>query len=284
LEKPVTFLCDNNILCGILHEPDNNPPITIVAMVVGGYQTRYGSHRLYVQLARYLARHGHSVLRFDYEGMGDSQGNFVGFRNAGPSINAAVDFLSKLFHNKKIIIWSLCDGSSASAIYAYENPEKISGLILSNTYISTEKSFAMANLKYYYTSRLKEINFWKKFLSFQINYQKSLQEITNSLKKIAFARSPFLNFDHDENRASLPKLVLLGLNQLGKPITCIIANEDILAKEFYSALRKDKKSKKLLSQKKIVCHIIKGARHTFDQPEAKKKLFDITLKALDNYL
>lgn len=283
LEKPVSFICNNKKLYGILHEPDNNSPIVIVIMVVGGYQTRYGSHRLYIKLARYLTMHGHGVLRFDCEGKGDSSGDFVGLRNAALSIDAAVDYMGKVFYDKKIIIWSLCDGSSASAIYAYEKPEKIAGLILSNTYVSTEKSYATANLKYYYVSRLKKRKFWKKLLSFKVDLKKSLEEIGKALKKTICPKKELKQIDKEQNSMTLPELVLLGMSQLGKPIVCIIANEDILAKEFYGALKKDKRIKQLLSKKKIKCQVIKGADHTFDQPAAQKELFDVTLQALNGY-
>ena len=45
-----------------------------VLIVTGGPQYRAGSHRQFVLLARFLAARGMAVLRFDYRGMGDSEG------------------------------------------------------------------------------------------------------------------------------------------------------------------------------------------------------------------
>jgi len=45
-----------------------------------------GSHRQFVQLARRLAKQGYPTLRFDYRGMGDSEGVYRSFENVGPDL------------------------------------------------------------------------------------------------------------------------------------------------------------------------------------------------------
>ena len=94
MEEAVQFSIANKKLYGILHYPSDNMSNLIIIMVTGGPQTRIGSHRLYVQLARFLSKKNFLVFRFDYEGLGDSEGDFIGFRGAIPSINAAIDFAS----------------------------------------------------------------------------------------------------------------------------------------------------------------------------------------------
>ena len=75
LEKAIEFSCLDKKLYGILHIPDHFRIIDqIVLMIVGGPQTRVGSHRLYVQFARKISEKGFAVFRFDYEGIGDSEG------------------------------------------------------------------------------------------------------------------------------------------------------------------------------------------------------------------
>ena len=117
-------------------------------MVIGGPQTRVGSHRLYVQLARYLTEKGISVFRFDYEGNGDSEGRWVGYKHADESIKSTINYLKKTIVSlKNIYIWSLCDGATSCLKFASENNELISGLILCNPYLHGDVGKAKTLLK-----------------------------------------------------------------------------------------------------------------------------------------
>ena len=70
-EFPVVFSCGGDQLVGMVHPAAARLGVVIV---VGGPQYRVGSHRQFVLMARDLAREGYPVLRFDYRGMGDSDG------------------------------------------------------------------------------------------------------------------------------------------------------------------------------------------------------------------
>jgi hypothetical protein len=49
-----------------------------VVIIVVGPQYRAGLHRQFVSLARTLSTAGFLVLRYDYRGMGDSDGEYLG--------------------------------------------------------------------------------------------------------------------------------------------------------------------------------------------------------------
>ncbi|NND69017.1 MAG: hydrolase 1, exosortase A system-associated, partial [Halioglobus sp.] len=61
--------------------------------MVGGPQYRVGSHRQFTLLARHLAAQGFTSLRFDYSGMGDSEGVRARFDNVREDVEAALDAL-----------------------------------------------------------------------------------------------------------------------------------------------------------------------------------------------
>ena len=152
-------------------------------MVTGGPQTRVGSHRLYVQLARYLADHCMASFRFDYEGTGDAEGAWVGYRHAGPSIKAAIEYIKTSNHEyQNIIIWSLCDGATASILYAAQNPDDLKAMILCNPYLFNEEGKAKTILKYYYINRLFQKDFWKKVFAFHFNFKDSMDSFKKLLR------------------------------------------------------------------------------------------------------
>src|SRR5580704_12628654 len=68
-ELPISFLCENDRMYGILHVPEK-PAKRGILMVQGRPAYRVGPHRLYVELARAWAARGYPVMRMDYRGSG----------------------------------------------------------------------------------------------------------------------------------------------------------------------------------------------------------------------
>ena len=82
MEYAKTFCSHEQQLLSIIHPAqaaEITDPQTGVLIIVGGPQYRVGSHRQFVQLARALASNGIATMRFDYTGMGDSQGKKAEF-------------------------------------------------------------------------------------------------------------------------------------------------------------------------------------------------------------
>jgi pimeloyl-ACP methyl ester carboxylesterase len=75
-ETPVTFECRNQQIVGIIHLPNKkNPPTVIMCHGWGG--NKLGTWTgLFVKTARKFCNNGFAVLRFDFRGSGDSQGDF----------------------------------------------------------------------------------------------------------------------------------------------------------------------------------------------------------------
>jgi LmbE family N-acetylglucosaminyl deacetylase len=89
-ESAIAFGCEAETLFGVLHRPVQ-PGTRGVVIVVGGPQTRVGSHRQFVLLARALAAAGVAALRFDYRGMGDSSGSVRDFTTIDADIWAGAE-------------------------------------------------------------------------------------------------------------------------------------------------------------------------------------------------
>jgi exosortase A-associated hydrolase 1 len=281
MEEPVQFTCNQKRLYGILHLPDTvMNPSTIVIIITGGPQVRIGAHRLYVQLSRFLCEHNIATLRFDYEGMGDSEGDFVGFQYAEASIDTATNYLRQKFKGKSnFLFWSLCDGATAAVLYAARNLEDVNGLILCNPLVLTEQGLARSTIKHYYINRI----FNKKFLSKLIRFEVDVKETFKSLWK--YISDAYLRGEASPDMSSavtweLPDVVFDSLGSFEKPVGIILSANDIVASNFQDEMQKSEIMKMACKTNHITSCIINGADHTFTDPSAKEELFAVTLQMI----
>src|SRR5882672_7230784 len=103
VELPVLFHCEGDQLVGVLARPDQPRDVGVV-VVVGGPQYRVGSHRQFILLARTLASEGIACLRFDYRGMGDSEGEARSFESVDADIACATAELTRLVPSVRRVV------------------------------------------------------------------------------------------------------------------------------------------------------------------------------------
>lgn len=153
-------------MLGVLHSPCDGVATsgTGVVIVNGGAQYRAGAHRLFVQLARHLAARGHTVMRFDFPGQGDSPGESLGFEKTAKHIEAAIDdLLQRRPYLKRTTLLGLCDGASASLLYLHvQRDVRVTHLALINPWVHDERTEARAQIRHYYRQRLLMPDFWRK--------------------------------------------------------------------------------------------------------------------------
>jgi exosortase A-associated hydrolase 1 len=265
-EIAITFSAGDCSLLGIIHQAE---PVTDVGVliVVGGPQYRVGSHRQFIQMARMLCLNGISCFRFDYRGMGDSQGNKVTFDNIDLDIRAAVDaFIAKQPDLKKIIIWGLCDAASAALIYAHKD-KRVTGLILLNPWLRNEQAMGKSMIKHYYLRRLLSKSFWQKLLSGNVNIFSSAKDVKGFIQDSVT--------QIELKKQSYQERMQIGLKAFEGDICMILSGNDLTAAEFEQQTSKDKLWKKL-RRKGCETHHIKDADHTFSSSKFKENIESIT--------
>lgn len=138
---PVSFLNPSgNRLAGILHVPDrNHAPSTAIIILSPGIKSRVAPHRLYVKMARNFCNQGFQVLRFDYYGLGDSEGelderfvaDLYGSIQVGRYVQdtiAAMDFLEKAHGVQRFVLTGLC-GGAITGLLAMERDQRVDSLL-----------------------------------------------------------------------------------------------------------------------------------------------------------
>lgn len=289
-EIALTFGCAGVSLIGVLHPGQVQAQIAVL-LVVGGPQYRVGSHRQFVLLARSLARQGIPVLRFDYRGMGDSDGSQRTFESVDDDIESAINALCEnLPAVKKIVIWGLCDAASAALFYAHKDP-RVSGLVLLNPWVRTDAGMARTYLKHYYLQRFFSVEFWKKLLRGRWNMRASLASLIKFLAKLRKPQS--INEISDSRKTSevtntqssrvptLPDAMRDGWERFnGKVLLILSGNNDYVADEFRDLIKVSRPWRNLLKRASTTRHDFPQANHTFSRSEWRDQVTEWTLSWL----
>ena len=281
-ESPVVFECQGEDLVGIIHEPSSKNNIGVL-IVVGGPQYRVGSHRQFVLLSRYLAKHGFFSMRFDVRGMGDASGEQRRFDVLDDDIKAAIDcFMASCPEIEKVIVWGLCDAASAALFYAYQD-ERVAGLVLLNPWVFTEQGAAKTYIKHYYLQRIVSRDFWKKVFAFKFDILSSLASLVAIFKKAITVSvldntiSISDNAGIDQN-LPLPVRMRECFKQFGKPVLLILSGRDLTADEFKQVVADDLEWQMLLNTSYITKHDFANSDHTFSSAAWRDQVAEWTLQ------
>lgn len=131
-ETPFFFSNGSHKLFGILHEPENRFNGTGFVFCSPFAEEKLWTHMVFVNFARELAQIGYPVLRFDYMGHGDSEGDFEDstVETRLSDIKSAIQALkTKVSLVEKVDLLGLRLGATLAALTAEKEPD-ISHLIL----------------------------------------------------------------------------------------------------------------------------------------------------------
>jgi uncharacterized protein len=278
-ETATVFPCDGVQLIGVLHTPAK-PRSRGVVIVPGAPQYRAGSHRQFLLLARDLAAAGFPVLRFDYRGMGDSDGLFAGFEGVSSDLKAAVDhFVSQVPEVTEIAMWGLCDGASAISFYAHSDP-RVSAIALINPWVRSAESEAQARIRHYYGARLVSKEFWRKLLSGQLEIAKSVRDLC-AMAWTAGTKGGSGALNGNITARSLPSRVSDALSRFQGRILILLSGADLTAQEFDTAVLKSAAMASWRKSANPSVSRLDNANHTYSTAEWRAQVHARTIAWLE---
>ncbi len=234
-EIPLVFDCLGDDLVGIVHKPESPSEIGVLTVVAGGPQYRAGVGRGMVSLARSLAGRGVAVMRFDYRGIGDSTGDFLGYDQTAEDIQAAVTaFQREVPEVKRVVLWGGCDAASGAMMHGWR-VAGIQSLVLGNPWVSTEE-IRSAVMRKHYTKRLGEAQFWRKLIRFEYNL---LEYAVAGLRKVGRRLARMFSPPASSGGASSTDgagrpvdRMLDGLRQFEGPVLFLMSGRSLVSNEF----------------------------------------------------
>jgi pimeloyl-ACP methyl ester carboxylesterase len=232
----------------LLEKAENQKGLAFVMHGLGGFKEQPHIETF----AKAFSDAGYTVVRFDTTNTyGESDGNYsdATTTNYYEDLEDVIDWASSQnWYQEPFVLVGHSLGGISTALYAQKHPEKVSGLAPISTVASGElslKSFSNEELEKWKKTGWKE--------------QKS-ESIPGLIKR--------LKWSHIEDRLKYDLLPDAG--KLTMPVLLIVGDKDehlLESQTLFNAIPTDKKE----------LHIIKGAPHTFKDPEHLveiKEIFD----------
>lgn len=259
MRRLLTFRCEGERLAATIDDAGGSAGLLLV---IGGSQTRIGSHRMYERLSKALAEKGYPCFRYDRRGVGDSDGDDPGYRTSGPDVVAAANaFRIESPSLTRIIGFGLCDGATALTLFGAE--AGLSGAILVNPWLVEADAGELppAAIRSHYWRRLTSREGWRKLLGGSVDWRKLLR----GMRK---ASTP-------HRAAPLAADVANALRDSALPCHLILAEDDATAAAAVAEL-KSSAFEGLIAGREVVG----SDSHTFARPGDEETLLAAVERAL----
>jgi hypothetical protein len=178
---PVTFVnADGLQLFGILHRPQRpRDDGTAILLLSPGVKMRVAPHRLYLKMTEQFVALGYPVLRFDFHGLGDADGeapetllaDLYGATQVGRYVGdtvAAMDFMQRTEGCSQFIAAGLC-GGALTGLLAAQRDTRIRSLvalsipvILDGSHVDATRHMTAAQLQVTRAAYVNKLRFWRK--------------------------------------------------------------------------------------------------------------------------
>jgi len=259
-ERGLVFECGENRLVGVAALLRQHSG-TGVIILVGGPQYRVGSHRQFTLLARDLAGAGIPSLRFDYTGMGDSEGERCDFSATDADIAAALEaFHAAQAGLERVVLWGLCDAASAAMMFAHRHA-RIAGLVLLNPWVHGADYSPQVKLSHYYRPYLTARDNWRRLFSGKIDLLPAAREFaSSSLRTVA---GWFGIAREKEARHTSVQDMLDGFRRFTHNSLIVLSENDMTAREFSALVAADKSWGRAVAGPGVTTHTVADADHTF---------------------
>ena len=274
-EQGVVFDCGENRLVGIATIPEVTAEVGVL-IIVGGPQYRAGSHRQFTLLARSLGEAGVASFRFDFSGMGDSEGEKREFDETQEDVFAAAEtFLETVPGVSRLVLWGLCDAASSAMIYAHLD-STVAGMILLNPWIHSGEYAPDVKLTHLYRPFLSRGNKLRHLVLGRKKIIPALREMGKDTLALVEKRSFYSSAK--SSHQSFVQAMLEGLQQFQHSVMIVLSEEDLTASEFSSLITHDEDWKRVISNPSISLNTLPAADHTFSKSIWKEEVSRLTIQ------
>ena len=253
-EQAVSITGPTCQLIGVFR-PSPIPTGPVALIVAGRPHTRGGPHRMFYQLARWLADRGISSLRIDCGGGGDSPGQGSSLEEQVADIVAALHHLGREHAGRPLTLIGLGEGAAAAILAAAAlelrlDIDRIESIALINPVASPGRRIATPALRSAKKPGFFSRGFWARL------FRRAPDPVA-----VQITSQP------------LPDALLAALLVYDQRVLTVLAGEDPIADDVDDLILTDPRWRSRLDRHGNLLRV-SGANHTFSQPEHWRHVCD----------
>ena len=295
--EPVVFQNQQGLrLFGILHTPPVPASSDLAVVLLSpGIKMRVGPARLYRGLTTLLTGMGLPVLRFDFAGLGDSEGaltedlvrDVYNHIEVGRFVQDAIDAMDWMEHHygtRRFIFAGLCGGAVTGLLAGSKDPRVAGLLALGITPVLASQAAdpslyltagQLRQLRDGYYAKLRDPRAWLRLLTFQSDYKVMWKSVARPIRPSgpAAAGEPATPPPWDNASPLFPPAFFTML-ETKRPMLLIFGGSDRLQWEFEEKFiaRHSEKLKKLPPLYDV--HVIEHANHVLSFAQWQREMLD----------
>ena len=283
-------------LYGMLHAPKGSQRReTAILLLSPGIKSRIAPHGLYVKMAERYAMDGYVVLRFDYHGLGDSEGDvkeslvadFYRTVQQGRYVDdvlVAMDYMAEEQGIGKFVLGGLC-GGALTGLLAGSGDSRVVGLfglgipvILDGTQVDpaihmTEGQAESLRRSYY--EKILDIGAWKRFLSLKSDFRVIWRILKPGAHK-SNTKPGEGNGDEVSNFNPLFPLAFQKMVSSSRKLLLIFSDMDRLYWEYEEKFWQPYKVEYKDRMEYVDVRVLKNANHILSFPDSQKEMLKWT--------
>lgn len=292
-------------LFGTLHlPPETDITRPIIVLLSPGVKMRVGPHRLYNRMTESFNGLGFSVFKFDFAGLGDSEGELnrkllaevYNDTESGSFVNDSLDalkWLEKEHGHQTFILAGLCGGAITGILTAKEDKRAVGLISLGMTVTlamgwGDRARFAsqgeLASLRKGYFRRMRNPMSWLRLLTFKSD----ISTIMRSLGQLFFRKKRSLPTTNDGSQQQsnanplFPPAFFEVTRDEGK-VLLIFSQSDRLLWDFEEKFAQPYESELAEVGDAYELHVVENANHVFSFREWEQEMLDVSCTWLQSH-
>lgn len=260
--KPVVFTNKSGLkLFGILHEPEKPVQKSIAIILLSpGVKMRVAPHGMYTRMAQRYVEMGFPVLRFDFYGLGDAEGeielkqlanvyNTIQLGRYVEDTLASMDWMQQEYGFSSFIVGGLCGGAITGLLTA-ETDMRITGLLGLGIPVALDVGEEnrhkhltrgqLGQLRSGYVKNMLKPKSWLRLFTLQSDYRVIWKSIGQLLKRkgasakppASIAKADIENLEPVDNTNPRFAPAFFKMLETSRPMLHIFSGNDRLAWEF----------------------------------------------------
>lgn len=299
-QQPVVFRNRAGLqLFGIIHTPDQPcPGAPAIILLSPGVKMRVGPERLYRRMAEQFVAAGMTVLRFDFYGLGDSEGRLTeellrdvyNHIEVGRFVNDtldAMDWLQQQTGEGTFILSGLCGGAITGLLAGAQDQRVVGLLALGITPLLASRSADPAlymtrgqldNIGQTYLQKVLKPGAWLRLLTFRSDYHLLWRSVVRS-RKTPPAAAPL----ETDNASPLFPPAFFEMLRTQRPMLLVFGGSDRLHFEFEEKFVARHRERLSAWPAAYELHVVDKANHVLSYDAWQWEMLSVSQRWLDRH-